>query len=149
MSVFEGPHFWHWLILGVAFLILEVFAPGTFFLWMAVAAAVVGGLLYLMPDLAWEYQLLVFALLSVVSIVVARIWLRGRPQSSEDPLLNRRGHQYVGRTFLLDEPVLNGRGRVHVDDSYWKVVGPDCPAGTRIEVVGVEGTRLRVEPRSE
>ena len=29
----ESMEFWHWLIIGVAFLVLEIFAPGAIFMW--------------------------------------------------------------------------------------------------------------------
>lgn len=87
---------------------------------------------------------MLFALLSVGSIVAWRLWLRRHPTHTDDPLLNRRGHQYVGRVFTLDAPVINGHGKIRVDDSTWKIlVEQDCPAGTRLRVVGVEGVMLK------
>jgi membrane protein implicated in regulation of membrane protease activity len=59
--------------------------------------------------------------------------------------LNRRGNQYIGRIFSLSEPIINGVGKVTVDDSTWKVKGPDLPAGTHIKVLGVEGVVFEVE----
>ncbi|MCP5451769.1 MAG: NfeD family protein [Gammaproteobacteria bacterium] len=125
-------------------MIIEAIAPGFFFLWMGVAALLVGLTLTVLPALAWTYQVLLFALLSVGSIVAWRLWLRRHPTRTDDPLLNRRGHQYVGRVFTLDAPVINGHGKIRVDDSTWKIlVEQDCPAGTRLRVVGVEGVMLK------
>ena len=67
------------------------------------------------------------------------------PVISDQPNLNRRGQQYVGRTFTLDEPIVNGLGKIHVDDSTWKIEGNDCPAGTKVKVTGVDGVILKVE----
>lgn len=139
---------WHWWILAVALVILEVFAPGAFFLWLGIAAGVVGGLVYLMPHISWEYQILIFSVLSVVSIVVWRKFFRTSPTDTDQPALNRRGEQYVGRLFTLEEPIVNGLGKIRVDDSTWKIHGDDCTAGTRVEVTGVDGTVLRVKLRS-
>lgn len=123
---------------------IEAITPGFFFLWMGVAALVVGLVLTVMPELAWTYQVLSFALLSVGSIVAWRLRLRRHPTRTEDPLLNRRGHQYVGRVFTLDAPVVNGHGKIRVDDSTWKVVvDQDCPAGIRLRIIGVEGVVLK------
>ncbi|MCG8379509.1 MAG: NfeD family protein, partial [Proteobacteria bacterium] len=58
---------------------------------------------------------------------------------------NRRGEQYVGRIFTLEEPIVNGVGKVKVDDSTWKVMGVDMPAGTKVRVLSVDGTILNVE----
>ena len=60
-------------------------------------------------------------------------------------MLNRRGEQYVGRRLTLDEPIVNGRGQVKVDNSTWRVEGADLPAGTPVIVTGVRGTILNVE----
>ena len=50
----------------------------------------------------------------------------------------------MGRTFTLERPIVDGRGRLKVDDTMWLVEGPDLPAGTRVQVTGVDNTLLRV-----
>jgi membrane protein implicated in regulation of membrane protease activity len=145
MGLLEHVEFWHWWVLGVVLLILEVFAPGAFFLWLAIAAAVVGLVVMAMPAMAWDMQLLVFAVLSVAAVVLGRLWLKRHPIVTDRPMLNRRGDQYVGRVFTLDEPVINGFGKIRVDDTTWKIRGDDCAAGARIRVVGVDGTTLLVD----
>jgi len=135
---------WHWWILAAALVILEVFAPGAFFLWLGIAAAVVGGVVYLSPGIGWEYQLLLFSVLSVVSIIVWRKYFRQKASDTDQPALNRRGEQYVGRLFTLSEPIVDGVGKIRVDDSTWKIRGKDCPTGTQVEVIGVDGTILNV-----
>ncbi len=137
--------FWHWLVLAVLLTIIEVFAPGTFFIWMGVSAVLVGLLLWLMPELGWELQVLSFALLSVTSVLIWRYIQKRRPIKTEQPLLNRRGEQYVGRVFTLQEPIVNGHGKIRVDDSIWKVRGGDCDAGTRVVVSSAEGVVLVVD----
>jgi membrane protein implicated in regulation of membrane protease activity len=59
--------------------------------------------------------------------------------------LNRRAEQYVGRVFTLSEPIVNGTGKIRVDDSSWKVSGADCDANTKVKVISVDGTVLKVE----
>ena len=135
--------FWHWMVLGVALVIIEVFAPGVFFLWLGISAGIVGVVLWLIPGLDWEYQLLLFAILSVASVVIARRYLTAHPLESDEPNLNLRGHQYVGRTFTLKEPVINGQGKIQVDDSTWKISCDDCDAGTKVVINGVDGVVLR------
>jgi hypothetical protein len=140
----EAISYWHWWILAVALVILEVFAPGAFFLWLGIAAGVVGAVVYLMPSLGWEYQVLAFSLLSVISIIVWRRFFRTQPSDTDQPNLNRRGEQYVGRLFTLNEPIVDGLGKIRVDDSTWKIRGEDCPVGSQVEVTGVDGTILKV-----
>ena len=138
----QDLEFWHWLVLGVALAIIEVFAPGAFLLWLGISAAIVGGVLWVVPGMSWELQLLFFAILSVASVVVARRYLTAHPLETDLPNLNQRGQQYVGRIFTLIEPVVNGRGKIQVDDSTWKITCEDCEAGTKVVINGVEGVVL-------
>lgn len=137
--------FWHWWIGGLVLLILEMFVPGTFFLWMGVAAGFVGLLVWLWPAMPIEYQIIVFAVDSVVNIVAWKLYEKRRPVRTDQPALNRRGEQYVGRRFTLDDPIVNGVGHLRVDDTRWRIEGPDLPAGSTVLVTGVDGTVLRVE----
>ena len=145
MEIFQTMVYWHWLVLGVALVVLEMFAPGVLFLWMGITAGVVGGILWAMPDLGWQTQWLLFAALSVVSIVLARLLISGMGEKTDDPILNRRGERYVGRVLTLEQPIVNGMGKIRVDDTTWKVSGADCVAGTRVRVSGTDGVVLKVE----
>ncbi len=143
----QSLSYWHWLVLGVVLVILEIFSPGVFFLWLGVAAGGVGLLLALWPGIDWPYQLLLFALLSLVTVLASRRYFRRFPIATDEPRLNRRGEQYLGRTFTLSAPIVNGTGRSRVDDTLWKITGPDCPAGSQVRVSGVDGVVLQVEPQ--
>jgi membrane protein implicated in regulation of membrane protease activity len=137
--------FWHWFVLGVALLIAEILLPtGFFLLWIGAAAILVGALAWLLPALAWEIQAVLFGVLSIVSFVVWRRFSPGNPVSDQ-PSLNRRGHSYLGRTFTLDAPIVNGVGKLHVDDSQWRIAGPDVAAGSQVRVVAVDGATLKVQ----
>jgi len=144
-ELFSHINHWSWWILSVVLLVLEALAPGTFFMWMGISSAVVGVLVLLAPGMGWEYQLLIFAVLSVASIMAWRQYLRKHPVTTDQPTLNRRGEQYVGRTFTLGEPIENGNGKIRVDDTTWKIHGNDCAAGSKVRVVGVDGVILKVE----
>lgn len=136
---------WHWWIAAVILLVLEIFAPGAFFMWMGISAVVVGLLAYLFSDMGWTYQVLIFSVFSVASIVAWRNYQGKNPATTDQPTLNQRGAQYIGRTFGLQEAIENGHGKIKVDDTTWKVLGPDCEQGSRVKVTGVDGTMLVVE----
>ncbi|MEO3428368.1 NfeD family protein [Pelagibius sp. CAU 1746] len=146
MISFEQIEFWNWWVVAVFLIGIEIFAPGAVFLWMGISAGIVGFVLMLFPEMTWQIQLLIFAVLSLVSILVWRYFLRDRfPAPVPKRLLNRRGASYVGRTFTLKEPIVDGTGLLHVDDSRWKVEGEDLPAGTKVKVTAIDGTVLKVE----
>jgi len=136
--------FWWWWALAALLLVVEILAPGFFFLWFAAAAAVVGLVLLVVPELAWTWQLALFAVLGVVALVVGRRLFRRPPPESDHPTLSRRGLSYVGRRLTLSEPIRDGIGWAKVDDSRWRVAGPDLPAGSRVEVIGCQGATLQV-----
>lgn len=137
--------YWQWWIIAVVLVILEMLAPGTVLLWMGISAGLVGLILLVFPSMSWEIQYLIFAVLSIGAIVGSRMLLKRHPIETDQPTLNRRGAQYVGRVFTLDEGIVNGQGKIRVDDSTWKVHGGDVPAGTKVKVTGVDGVVLNVE----
>lgn len=137
--------YWHWWLLALVLLLLEMFAPGVLFLWMGLAAGVMGIWVYFQPDLMWQIQVFSFAVFSVLVAVLGRWWVVRHPVQTNLPHLNRRAEQYLDRVFTLHEAMENGVGRLRVDDTSWKVSGPDCAAGTQVRVVGVDGVILRIE----
>lgn len=138
--------FWHWLVLAAIFAIIEITAPAMVCLWLAAAAAGVALIAWVVPGLGWEAEALIFAALSILGILVGRVvFVRARPTAGE-PNLNRRAESYIGRIFTLDQAIADGRGRLKVDDTVWRVEGPDLPPGTRVRITGADNTQLRVEP---
>ena len=136
---------WTWLVVAGVLLFLELMAPGVFFIWLAIAAALVGGL-DLWLDLAWQAEFLLFAALAVFSVFCGRMLLKSRQgHDSDAPHLNQRMRGYVGQVLVLHEPIKAGQGKITIDDTIWDVLGPDAPEGTRVKVSGVEGLRLMVE----
>ena len=139
--------FWHWFIAAVVLITLEmVVLPAVFFLWMGIAAGIVGLALMLMPGTPMLIQIVIFTVFSVVTLVIHKRYLKNNPPVTDEPTLNRRGEQYVGRTFTLDESIVNGVGKIKVDDSIWKVMGDDLTEGSKVKVTGVDGTVFKVEP---
>ena len=138
-----GP--WVWWILGGLFLIIELTAPGVFFVWLALAAAVVGAVSFV-HDFSWQIDIALFAILSVVFVLLVRPWYAQRNAVASDrPNLNQRLYDYVGRTYVLEEAIRDGTGKIRVDDTLWDALGSDLAKGGRVKVVAVEGLRLRVE----
>lgn len=141
-----GP--WSWMVLGFALLALEILVPGFYLLWIGIAAVLTGALSLQLWDWAswtWQVQVLVFLLLSLASAFAGKKILGASANPpTDEPLLNRRGEQLIGRTATLAEPIAQGVGRVSLGDTIWRVTGPDLPAGTRVRVVAAHGSDLEV-----
>ena len=140
-----GP--WNWMVLGFALLALEILVPGVFLLWIGIAAIITGALSLQLWDWGawtWQVQVLLFLALSLVSAYAGSRIMRSRQGSSDEPLLNQRTEQLVGRTVVLVEPISEGYGRARIGDTLWRVTGPDMPAGTRVQVTGVVNNELVV-----
>jgi membrane protein implicated in regulation of membrane protease activity len=136
-----GP--WSWWIVGVALLALELAMPGNVVVWFGVAA-VLTGILALFADLGWQVELLVFVVLSVVLVIAGRRLFSREAAPGERPFLNDRARRLVGGSYVLHQPIVEGQGTIRVDDTNWRVTGPDLPSGSRVKVAGVDGTKLSV-----
>jgi hypothetical protein len=137
---------WHWMILAVVLVAVEVLIPGAIAIWFAVSAAVVGLLLLLFSGLPWIAQWLLFAVLGLIATVAYRRFYRRDTGPEDAGNLNQRGVQHIGNTYVLLEAIVQGRGKAQVGDGSWIVRGPDTPAGARVRVKAVDGTVLEVEP---
>lgn len=136
--------YWHWVIFGLVMIACEVMVPGAFFLWLGIAALVLGGAVFVFPFTSVVVQLILFGVVAVISTIIGRKVIRNISRGVAPSLLNRRGQQFIGETLVLDVPIVNGHAHVTVADSKWRVKGPDLPAGTIVKVVGVEGNMLIV-----
>ncbi|MBC2887521.1 NfeD family protein [Ochrobactrum sp. CM-21-5] len=139
---------WNWLVLGLALLILEIMAPGFFFIWFGLAALVTGAAAFLFASAAgfgWQAQTVLFLVLAVIFVLIGRRFFGSSDDRQNEPLLNRRGEQLVGQRATLSEPIINGRGRIRIDDTMWRVKGPDLPAGTEVRVISFDPMTLEIE----
>src|SRR5680860_207466 len=128
---------WNWMILAAVLFVLELIAPGIFFMWFGLAAAVTG-LIMFRYDISWQWQLIWFCGLSLASVLVVYRYLRKHPLESEQPLLNRRAdhlvrchtlHQAETDLRLVDFSFLNSEVR-HGSSWYsWQVVNNEVVAG--------------------
>lgn len=140
-----GP--WNWVAIGLVLLVLEIAIPGVFLLWFGMAAIAVGALSIMFQNASfwpWEAQIVIFLLLSLVLAYFGKRMM-DKGDVTDQPLLNKRSEQLIGRTATLGEPIKEGYGRIRLDDSQWRVKGPDLPAGARVKISGVDDGALVVE----
>lgn len=135
---------WNWLILAAVLMALELIAPGVFLFWLGLAALMVG-LVSLVVYSPWQAQLLMFAAFAAAAVPVwRRLAIGTRPVDGRNTFLNRRAEALVGRVFTLERPIIDGIGTLRIDDTVWRVAGPDTPAGSKVTIVRADGASLTV-----
>lgn len=134
--------FWFWLSLAAILLALEAALGTEWLLWLAASAALVA-LLALTPlPLGVGGQIGVFAAATLVLTVGARKFM-GRPADASD--VNDAAGRLVGETGTVSADFVQGQGRVRAGGVEWPAeADTDLPAGARVVVEAVAGTRLRV-----
>jgi hypothetical protein len=143
-----GVEWWHWLVLGLLLVLAELATAGGFYVvFFGIAALTVGVLAgFGLAGPLWV-QLLLFAVLSVASLVLFRSrllqWIQFDPQRPEIDSL-------VGEIGLASDDVPPGAiGRVEVRGAAWSarnVAATIVPRGARIRVLRVDGLTLDIEP---
>ncbi len=154
IALFSSFGYWSWLIAALILFALETVVPGVHFLWFGLAAFVVGVLVAIVSGtgaadafpLTW--QLVVFALLSVATVFGVKR-LTGRSPSEHHPDINAPGSQFIGRTVVVEDAIVSGRGKVRAGDTVWLAEGEDAPRGAVVLVTGVNGTALVVTNERE
>ncbi|WP_295967229.1 NfeD family protein [uncultured Bartonella sp.] len=139
---------WNWVVLGFVLLLLELIFPGVFFVWFGLGAlltALVSLLFYHLPWVAsWEVEVIFFLIFSIIMVLIGRNFFR-RDRETDEPLLNRRTDQIIGKRVVLEEPVQDGKGRIRVDDTIWRIKGPDLPEGTEVKVIAFDNGVFTIE----
>jgi membrane protein implicated in regulation of membrane protease activity len=143
-EIFSTLGTWNWLIFGFILMALELLAPGVFMFWLGLAALLVG-LLSFAINPSWQTQLLLFAVFAVAAVPLwRRVARSNNTVSVSNPFLNKRTEALIGRVFTLEKPIIDGSGTIRIDDTIWRVAGPDAPAGSRVKIVQADGASLTV-----
>ena len=144
-GIFDNLQFWHWWVFAIVLIILEIFSPGAFFMWMGAAAGASGLALLVMPEISWQIQFVIFAVTSIVAILLGKTFFNRKSANTDDPTLSTLETELTGNIYIVEKPIVNGSGRIKVGESTWKAQGPDCDVGSSVKVIGVEGAVLVVE----
>ncbi len=134
-----------WLIIGAVLMLLELILPGVYLFWLGIAAIAVGGLLSFLP-LTFIIQILLFAIFSVIALIIGVKIYKGKDQDIETHHLNQvRGAEYIGHIYTLPSDITNNNGRLPLGDSIWNIEGENLPAGAQIRITKVVGNTLHYE----
>jgi len=135
-----------WLVAALLLGGAELLVPGVFLVFLAIGAAITGGLALAIPDVPLAAQLASFGVWSTAAVLVGRRWYRDYGPESGDAKLNDRAARMIGEVVTVEAAIEGGRGRVRVGDGAWPASGPDAAVGSRVQVVGVRGGVVEVEP---
>lgn len=137
------PH-WNWLALGLILAVAEMAIPGVFLIWLAGAAILTGLATWVLP-IGLPLQIVIFAVLAVVSVFLGKRYLGRNPVHEADPGMNDRGARLRGEVVTITHAIDGGTGRARHGDTEWLVRGPDAEPGTRMRIAGHDGAVLVVE----
>lgn len=148
LDLYLAHPFWVWAAVAAALLAVEVATSTGWLLWPSAAAFAVG-LLELVFELTIPGALLVFAVLTIASTLLARRFLpRSATETGQD--INDNIGRLVGHQGRAVAAFAGGEGRVAIDGKEWAAElddGAVLEAGAEVEVTGVSGgSRLRVRP---
>lgn len=143
--------YWQWLVFGLLLMLCEIFVPSFTLLWFGAGAAMVGGVLWLHPELSIAMQ---FTLWAVISVVLAALWFKYlKPVAIDRTQAGLSKEQIVGETaMVLVPPVGDQRGRIRFtkpvlgSDEWPMICEQAVSAGDRVAVVDVLGNAVVVKP---
>lgn len=148
MLEYFSAHIWQaWALVALVCLILEL-TNGDFFIVCFAIGAACAALSTLFTD-NLTYQILVFAVMSVLSLFFVRPKAlkylhrdEDTRQSNIDALIGRQG-------VVSDEIPAEGYGRVAIDGDDWKALSTvdySLPKGSKVRIVSMDSVIITVEP---
>ncbi len=154
LSLFDNMEAWHWFGFALLLIIVELTMIGAYFLiWVGGAAALVGLIMLISPDISTHMQLVIWSLASIFGLTIWFFYRKKNPVTHEtsEPFLNERGAKYVGRVFTLEEALKAGiDARIKVDDTVWTIRSEvDVKKGSDISVIGCDSNVLMVGPKKD
>lgn len=144
-NLYATQPFWVWAGLAAGLLAVEVVTGSGWLLWASASAAATGVIVAMLdPTVPWA--ILVFAVLTLVSALLARRYLP-RQAIAQAGDINDNVARLVGHHGSAVKAFAGRSGRVFIDGKEWAAElddGEVLEAGASVEVTGVNGARLRV-----
>lgn len=140
--LFDNLNFMHWLVLGLALIILELFLWTTFLLWIGASAITVSIVFYLIPDVGGLTKVFTFLAISVAATYLSKKYY---PIKTVDDELNEKAKTYIGKECKVSS-MEDGVIKVQIGKSLWFAEGTDLSVGQSVKIVGVEASTFIVEP---
>ena len=141
----DNLNYLHWLVFGLALIIVELFFWSMFLLWIGAAAITISIVFYLYPEVSWVLQVLSFILLSVVSTFLAKKYF---PVKTVDDELNINAKSHIGKECTVVS-IENSNVKVRLGESLWFAKGCEMIVGQKVQIVDVDSSTLIVEPSNK
>lgn len=139
---------WHWIVLGLVVVLLELAVPAFFLVWFGLGALIVGVTLLAVPGLPFVWQVLIWIVCSL-----AFIWLwfkvfkpgfyKTRAGMSKGAVIGE-----IGLVIRDIRPFEKGQIRFQkpvLGDEVWESISEEeIKVGERVKVLDVEGNTLKV-----
>jgi membrane protein implicated in regulation of membrane protease activity len=143
-----NPVWWHWIVLGIALMLLELAVPAFFVIWFGAGALIVGLVLLAVPALSFAWQIIIW---SACSLLLIWFWFKVfRPNMHKTRAGMSRG-ALVGEIGLVTRdirPFEKGQIRFQkpiLGDETWEALAEEeIRTGDRVRVLDVEGNTLKV-----
>lgn len=145
--------YWHWLVLGMLLVMIEIFLPSFTALWFGAGAILVGVLLYFYPDMTSSWQLFIWAVSSASATALWFLFLK--PRSVNRTMAGLSREAIVGEVaMVILVPQEGRRGKLRfpvpiLGSEEWDFIcEKPVQLGERIVVADVSGNSLIVTPQS-
>lgn len=136
---------WHWFVLGVLLLVIEVLGAPGLLLGLAFAAFTVSGLVYFELLQDWQSMLLCFGVIGFVLSFLYWKWFKSYNNKTDAPDLNNFAAQMVGTHFALKQSYSAGKHRIQIDDTVWQCqLDQDLAEGAQVEITAYKGDLLTI-----
>lgn len=137
---------WHWASLAIILLVMEILGTAGFLIGSAIAAFLMAAIVAISPDINWKWQLAIFSTSAVIFSLIYLKRFANFNENTDQPNLNNRAAQLIGKRYTLKEDMVNGQGRIQISDTFWKIsCDSDLQASTQIEITDFDSMTLIVK----
>lgn len=129
---------------GLVFCISEICIAGYFLSWLGISSIFTAFFTYLLPS-SIIIQSALFSVFFLAAFFVTKL-IRKNHDTKTSSFINEYEDKLIGTTVTLQTPIKNGIGHIKINDTLWKVNGPDAEAGLTVEVIEIRNNALIVTP---
>ena len=141
----DNLNYLHWLVFGLALVIVELFFWSIFLLWIGASAIIISIVFYLYPEVSWGLQVLSFILLSAVSTFLAKKYF---PVRTVDDVLNLNAKAHIGKECPVAS-IENSVVKVKLGEALWFAKGCEMSVGQKVRIIDTDSSTLIVKPFTE